>query len=477
MDCDDDDEFDVGVALEEDDDEAERGVAAAATAATTTTMAISNIVYRVDIGVHTDLLDYALTNPTCILNDSWRCTRHFDDFSVNVFDKGVWMVMTRERNVQTLLGHLERDLGVTPRGINIENITLVYTVGCKLGLETIHRKLATTSMTDIFHGNESIHLHHMDKQKYPALRLWPDKKRKEVLGVFATGKIVATGTKSWEAVDEIETYLHSRLMTLIDVAPARHMTAVALRAGCQRRRRPPRPTNSSSRSTRGSSTSARASTTPQNTIVWADKVQLAPRLKAMLSEAEIIPRTYKLFFTEQIKDMMELASVVLVEQQTKKKFFLAQYVLETFGFDRHKDYMFVSPRSVKAHFNTGKFARKLTGSSVVGAKENHTAIKKAATERATELFPDYMTRIIATKRDDVSDAVLQAKRYADTYIHNIRPTPLTGAKRKRSVTATATTENKKQRKAPSATNKKPKIKGKRAVRRPAATASKHTKRK
>lgn len=155
--------------------------------------------------------------------------------------------------------------------------------------------------------------------------------------------------------------------------------------------------------------------TSENKILYADKVQMCNRMKDLKSEAEIIPRVYKLFFTGKIGQMVDAADVVLIEQQMKRKFLLIQYTLGSFCFEKHKSYEFVSPKCIKTHFNSGKVSRKKAGKSVRGKKNNHAANKKAAVEIATHLFPQFMLRVNSKKRDDVADAMLQAKWYTDTH--------------------------------------------------------------
>ncbi|GBG33227.1 Hypothetical Protein FCC1311_094512 [Hondaea fermentalgiana] len=139
-------------------------------------------------------------------------------------------------------------------------------------------------------------------------------------------------------------------------------------------------------------------------MVFADKVSLAPSMKAMKDEAEIIPRVFKLFFHQEspLKAMIEQARVVIVEQQKKRKMLLIQHVIGALCFRSNFAYEFVSPRSVKAHFNTVKFSCKKSGKSVKGAKKNHAANKRAAVEKAHSLFPKFMSRVSAAKRDDVA---------------------------------------------------------------------------
>jgi len=156
--------------------------------------------------------------------------------------------------------------------------------------------------------------------------------------------------------------------------------------------------------------------TSDNKVIWADKVQLCAKMKDMKTESEIIPRVYKVFFTDKIFEMIQAADIVLIEQQMKKKFFLIQYVLGAICFEKGIDYKFASPRSVKTYFKSGKTSRKKTGTSVRGSNSNHAANKKTAIELATKLFPSFMLRVNVKKRDDVADAILQAKWYCDKYI-------------------------------------------------------------
>jgi hypothetical protein len=153
--------------------------------------------------------------------------------------------------------------------------------------------------------------------------------------------------------------------------------------------------------------------TTEQRIIFADKVQMVTRMKDLKTESEIIPRVYKLFFTGKMWEMIRTSSVVLIEQQMKKKFSLIQYVLGAICFEKEINYKFVSPRAVKTHFGSGKTARAGTRAAVRGNKNNYSANKKAAVALATTMFKPFMAKLSVTKRDDVADALLQAKYFAD----------------------------------------------------------------
>jgi hypothetical protein len=153
----------------------------------------------------------------------------------------------------------------------------------------------------------------------------------------------------------------------------------------------------------------------KNKILFADKVQIAPRMKDVKNESEIIPRIYKLFFIGKIYEMIKVSNVVLIEQQMKRKFLLFQYSLGAILFEKNIDYVFQSPRSIKTQYSIGKTARKKAGKSVKGVKNNHAANKKAGIDLISKLYPKFMNKVNLKKRDDIADAVLQARYYTEKH--------------------------------------------------------------
>lgn len=151
-------------------------------------------------------------------------------------------------------------------------------------------------------------------------------------------------------------------------------------------------------------------------IIFGDKVSLAPSLKSVKSEYEYVPRVYKLLFdpyTSKLRKYIDRASVVLIEKQMKTRMINIQHIISGFCTRFNIEYKFVSPRSIKAHFGIGAFSRKSNGTVVKGVKENHSANKKLAVAKATELYPGFMRELSSSKRDDVADALLQAVWFAD----------------------------------------------------------------
>lgn len=150
-------------------------------------------------------------------------------------------------------------------------------------------------------------------------------------------------------------------------------------------------------------------------ILFANKLTLAPSLRVMENEAEIIPRVYKLFFDDAnspYKKMIDNSRIVLIENQMKRKMLLIQHVIGALCFANNINYEFVAPQSIKAHFKTGSRSRAEKGIVLRGNKTNHKANKALGIEKAKALFPEYMSKVSVSKQDDIADALLQAVWYS-----------------------------------------------------------------
>lgn len=186
-------------------------------------------------------------------------------------------------------------------------------------------------------------------------------------------------------------------------------------------------------------------------VVFSGKLTLAPSLKAMASEAEIVPRVFKLFFDDKnspYKKMINNAKIVLIENQMKRKMLLVQHSIASFCFAGNMEYKMVDPRSIKSHFDIGSYARKKAGTTVKGNKNNHGANKKMAIAKIKEICPGIFTNVSVTKQDDMADALLQAIWHGDNIM---------GVKRPKS-TAVAPTKKRKRAASPTKTRKKKKTK-------------------
>jgi hypothetical protein len=189
-------------------------------------------------------------------------------------------------------------------------------------------------------------------------------------------------------------------------------------------------------------------------VLFADKLTLAPSLKALTNDAEITVRVFKLFFDDKnspYKKMINSSKMVLIENQMKARMKIIQHVIGAFCFAGNIDYKMVAPQSIKAHFNTGSYARKKAGTEVKGKKNNHRENKKMGIAMAEKLHPQLFSKCSQAKKDDIADALLQAIWYGDketgTKRKKVKDAPImaTGTKRKRT-TKKKTTSSKKTKK-------------------------------
>ena len=176
-----------------------------------------------------------------------------------------------------------------------------------------------------------------------------------------------------------------------------------------------------------------------NQVIFSGKLTLAPSLKSMGTEDEIVPRVFKLFFDDKnspYKKMINSSKIVLSENQMKRKMLLIQHSIAAFCFAGNIDYKMVNPRTIKSHFDIGSFARKKSGKTVKGNKNNHAANKKMAILKIIEIFPNIFNNVSVTKQDDMADSLLQAIWYGDLQ---------KGVKRPRTTHTTIAPKKKKRR--------------------------------
>ena len=151
-------------------------------------------------------------------------------------------------------------------------------------------------------------------------------------------------------------------------------------------------------------------------VLFAERLTLAPSLKALKSDSEIIPRVFKLFFDDDnspYKKMINSSRIVLIENQMKARMKIIQHVIGALCFAANVDYKMVAPQSIKAHFNIGSYARKKAGKSVKGKKNNHRENKKMGIAMAEKMHPQLFAKCSQSKKDDIADALLQAVWYGD----------------------------------------------------------------
>ena len=171
---------------------------------------VSNKTYRVEFDSPIDIFEHAVNTKNCILNANWRCTQHFGKFSVNIFKRNVWMLMTRIMDVDEVSNLVVSNFGRKPLKITVVNITIMVKLGVDLCLESLHDALCDRTVDIFLASNESFYF--MDKQKFPALIAKPDKDKDLVLELYATGAINITGIKANEEIESAISFLKNRIV-------------------------------------------------------------------------------------------------------------------------------------------------------------------------------------------------------------------------------------------------------------------------
>lgn len=173
---------------------------------------VSNKTYRVEFASPIDIFEHAISTKNCILNANWRCTQHFGRFSVNIFKRNVWMLMTRVMDADMVSKMVEEKFNKVPVKITVVNITIMVKLGTHLSLEMLHDALSGGGMMDILNGNSNESFYFMDKQKFPALIAKPNKDKDLVLELYATGAVNITGMKSNQEIEDAMSFLKNRII-------------------------------------------------------------------------------------------------------------------------------------------------------------------------------------------------------------------------------------------------------------------------
>jgi len=174
---------------------------------------VSNKTYKITIPKPIDIIEYAKTHHNCILNANWRCTQHFRDFSVNIFKKTKWMLMTREMDEDVVKKMFFDKFGFNVVDIQVVNITVMVKLGAAVNLEQLHQMMTSTKISDVLNGYRATEdFYFLDAQTFPALIAKPYKDRDLVLEFYATGAINVTGLKSNLEIEDALHYIRNRVI-------------------------------------------------------------------------------------------------------------------------------------------------------------------------------------------------------------------------------------------------------------------------
>jgi hypothetical protein len=112
---------------------------------------VSNCIYKIYIPEHVvfDFLEYAKNSINCSTKCTWRITQFFDMFSLNIFRKKIWLLMTTHE-IERVLVDFENHFHFKPDNIVLINCTMLFDIHVKIDLDSLYDKLCTVDMKDIF---------------------------------------------------------------------------------------------------------------------------------------------------------------------------------------------------------------------------------------------------------------------------------------------------------------------------------------
>lgn len=173
---------------------------------------ITNKVHRVTFKDRTkrNLLTYALNNPNCVIRPKckWRCTCYAEDFTVNMFRWGVWVLATKEDSIEKVYQMVETHFGERPVEVDVQNKTMIFGLGVKICLDDLYDRLFATRQP-----HEGIVL--MDRERFPAMICKLNLAQNITMEVYHKGYINATGMKTDHDVECVRNFIRERIIPLI----------------------------------------------------------------------------------------------------------------------------------------------------------------------------------------------------------------------------------------------------------------------
>jgi hypothetical protein len=163
---------------------------------------------------HSNLVEYALTHPNCVIAKKcqWRCTNYHPGFTVNMFRWEKWVLSTKEDNLDKVADMVEDAYGVCPVDIKVVNKTMIFRVNAAYSLDELYDYLAATA-----DETEGVQL--LDKQRYPAIICVIAKEETVTLEIYHKGAINATGMKGDNVevqVQMVRDYINNRVLKFLE---------------------------------------------------------------------------------------------------------------------------------------------------------------------------------------------------------------------------------------------------------------------
>lgn len=173
---------------------------------------ITNKVHRVEFENKSkrDLLSYALDNPNCVIRakTKWRCTCYTKTFSVNMFLHGVWVLASKEDDVEVVKSNITQHFGEQPKYVEVQNKTMIFSLGVIIHIDELFDFLNQNN-------EEGNGINLLDRDRFPAIICRMKKNKNTTLEIYHKGHINATGMKTDEDVEEVRVFIKNRIIPFI----------------------------------------------------------------------------------------------------------------------------------------------------------------------------------------------------------------------------------------------------------------------
>lgn len=174
---------------------------------------ITNKVHRVEFENKNkrDLLAYALDNPNCVIRakTKWRCTCYTKTFSVNMFLHGVWVLASKEDDVEVVKKNIADHFKEVPKYVEVQNKTMIFNIGVILPIDELYDFLNVNDDKD-----SGINL--LDRDRFPAIICRMKRNKNITLEIYHKGYINATGMKNDDDVQEVREFINDRILTFLN---------------------------------------------------------------------------------------------------------------------------------------------------------------------------------------------------------------------------------------------------------------------
>lgn len=178
-------------------------------------------LYSVSLPKPIDIKKFALSNKNCKVdfNNIWRCTYTDDDFKLNIYGWGNFILFTKIMDVNDIEQAMERLFNQKPKKITLRNWAIKVNFYKRVNLDNLKEELSNNHLYEVFTRKKTKkEIVQLDKQSFTAVILRPFIDTSKItFSIFATGSIGVTGLKNLSDVSKVQDYLHSVLIHKLEL--------------------------------------------------------------------------------------------------------------------------------------------------------------------------------------------------------------------------------------------------------------------